>query len=120
MLLLLPLHTSLSSSLSDVYPSSLYCVDLAPFGSHHEMKVGGQGTVTGLGAIADSVTTDGSGVAMNGLAALVPATVEPHAAGAQELAIDQRSVSWGLVVLNCKQWNHRFPERSVHACCPEL
>ena len=42
---------------------------------------------------------------MNGLAALVPATVEQHAAGAQELAIDQRAVSWGLVVYskNCKQ-----------------
>ena len=96
MLLLLPLYTSLSSSLSDVYPSSLYCVDLAPFGSHHEMKVGGQGTVTGLGAIADSVTTDGSEVAMNGPACCVGssdcgATCSWSSSGASNRSAQDRS-----------------------------
>jgi hypothetical protein len=36
---------------------------------------------------------------MNGLASF-PVTVEPHAAGAQELAIHRCSVSWGLLFIS--------------------
>lgn len=123
--LLLPLCTSVRTL--GCVPCSLYSVHLAPFGSHHEMKMGGQGTVTIRTRSYSRQCYDwwfrGRHEWAGRLAALVPVTVEPHAAGAhQELAIDQlrigASSSTPRTACNATTAFWRGP--CIHACCPEL